>query len=57
MKNFEETGVVANIQRPVHHSFARFAENIAIVGESVPEDLNVWIPSPCLTVHNGVFCI
>ena len=27
-----------NIDRPVHHRFARSAENIAIVSESVPDD-------------------
>ena len=44
MKKFEETGVVTNIERPVHHRFARSAENIAIVSESVAEDPNVSIP-------------
>ena len=32
VKRFEETRVVANIERPVHQ---RFAENIAIVSESI----------------------
>ena len=32
-----------NIERPVHHRFARYAENIAIVSESVAEDTNVSI--------------
>ena len=36
--------MVTNIERPVHHRFARSAENIAIVSESVNEDLNVSIP-------------
>ena len=31
VKKFEETGLVTNIERPVHHRFARSAENIAIV--------------------------
>ena len=44
MKKFEETGVVTNIERPVHHRFARSAENIAIISESVAEDPNVSIP-------------
>ena len=43
-KKFEDTGVVTNIERPVHHRFAYFAENIVIVSESVAEDLNVSIP-------------
>ena len=41
MKKFEETGMVTNIKRPVHH---RFFENTAIVSESVAEDPNVSIP-------------
>ena len=44
VKKFEETVVVTNIERPVHHCFARFAENIAIVSESVAEDPKVSIP-------------
>ena len=36
VKNFEEIGVVINIERPVHHRFAHSAENNAIVSESVP---------------------
>ena len=36
--------MVTNIERPVHHRFARYAENIAIVSESVAEDPNVSIP-------------
>ena len=43
-KKFEETGVVTRIERPVHHHFARFAENITMVSESVAEDPNVSIP-------------
>ena len=35
---------VTNIERPVHHRFARSAKNIAIVSESVAEGRNVWIP-------------
>ena len=31
VKIFEETGVVTNIVRPMHHRFPRSAENIAIV--------------------------
>ena len=41
VKKFEETEVVTNIERPVHHRLARSAENIAIVSESVNEDTNV----------------
>ena len=33
VKKFEETGVITNIERPVHHRFARSSENIAIVSE------------------------
>ena len=32
------------LKRPVHHRFARSADNIAIVSESVAEDPNVSIP-------------
>ena len=48
MKKLEETGVVTNIETPVHHRIARSyrsAENIAIVSESVAEESNVSIPS------------
>ena len=31
VKKLKETGVIANIERPVHHRFAGSAENIAIV--------------------------
>ena len=44
MKKFEETGVLTNIERPVPQRFARSAENICIVSESVAENLNVSIP-------------
>ena len=40
MNRFEETGVDTNIERPVHHRFARSAENIAIVSKSIAEDPN-----------------
>ena len=43
VKKFEDTRVVTNIERPVHHRYARFAENIAIVSESVAEGPNVSI--------------
>ena len=43
MKKFDETGVVTNIERPVHHRFAYSAENIDIVSESVAENSNVSI--------------
>ena len=36
--------MVKNIERNVHHRFARSAENIAIVSESVAEDPKVLIP-------------
>ena len=41
VKKLEETEVVTNIERPVHHHFARSAANIAIVSESVVKDPNV----------------
>ena len=44
VKKFEETGVVTNIARPVHYGFARSAENIAAVSESITKDPNVSIP-------------
>ena len=44
MKKFEATGVVTNIERPVHHRFARSAENIAFLSDHVAEDPNVSIP-------------
>ena len=37
---FEDTGMVTNIARPVLYRFARSAENIAIVSESADEDQN-----------------
>ena len=43
VKKFEETCVITNIERPVHHRFASSAENIAIASESVAEDPNVSI--------------
>ena len=43
VKEFEETAVVTNIKRPVHHRFARSAKNIAIVSDNVAEDPNVSI--------------
>ena len=62
MKKFKETGVITNIERPVHHRFARSAENIAIVSESVAEDPNASIPRRSQELglsyaHYGVFCI
>ena len=44
VKKLKETGVFTNIKRPVHHGFACFTENVAIMGESVAEDPNVSIP-------------
>ena len=44
VKKFEETDLVTNIERPVHHRFARSAQNITIVSESAAEDPNVSIP-------------
>ena len=41
VKKFEETGVVTNIERPVHHCFARSAENITIVSEGFAEDCRI----------------
>ena len=40
MKKFEDTGMVTNIERPVHHRFSRSAKNIAILSESVAEEPN-----------------
>ena len=40
---FGKIGVVTNIGSPVHHRFARSAENIAIISESAAEDQNVSI--------------
>ena len=59
MKKFEETGVVTNIERPMHHRFAHYAENIAIVDESVAEDPNVSTLRnyDSFSAHYGVFCI
>ena len=47
VKKIEETGVVANIKRPVQHRFACSTENIAMVSESVAEDPNVSISHRC----------
>ena len=44
MKKFEDSKLVTNIERPVHHRLARSAENIAIVNESVVVDPNVSTP-------------
>ena len=40
-KKLEETGVITNIERPVHQRFARSTENNHIVSESVAEYLNM----------------
>ena len=40
-------GEVINIERPVHHRFARSVGNIAIVSESVAVDSRVSIPRRC----------
>ena len=37
VNKFEDTGVVTNIERPVHHRLARSAENIIIVSENKHE--------------------
>ena len=34
--------MVINIERSAHHRFARSAKNIAILSESVAEDLNLF---------------
>ena len=44
VRKFEETGMVKNIERPVHHSYALSVENVAIVIESVAVESNVSIP-------------
>ena len=54
VKKFEETGMVTNIERPVHHRFACSAINIAIVSESAGEDPNVSIP--CRPQELGLSC-
>ena len=36
-----------NMERPVHHRFARFAENIAILSEIVVEDPNMSLSRFC----------
>ena len=41
---FEKTGVGTNIERHVHHCYARSPKNIIIVSESVAEDPNVSTP-------------
>ena len=38
------TGVVANIEKTVHHCSVHSADNIADVSESVAEDPNISIP-------------
>ena len=43
---FEETGVVTNIERPMHYHCARFASNITIVSENLAEDTHVSFPRP-----------
>ena len=43
VKEFEETRVVTNIERPVYYLFPRSAENISIVSQSVAENPNVSI--------------
>ena len=35
VQKFKETGVVTNIEKPVHQRFTRFTENITIVSASV----------------------
>ena len=52
VKKLEEAGVVTNIQRPLHHRFARTAENIAIESEIVAKDPNMSIP--CLSHELGL---
>ena len=43
LKKFEETGVITNIEKSVHHRFAPSAENIVIVSKSIAEETNVSI--------------
>ena len=43
-KEFEETEMVINIERPVHYRFDHSVEYIAIVNESFAENPNVMIP-------------
>ena len=56
-KKFEETVVVTNMVRPVHHRFVSYAENITFVTESVAEDPNVSITrrSQELGMSYGIF--
>ena len=51
--------MVANIERPVIHRFARSAEYIAVVSESGAEETNVSITcrSQELGLPYGVFCV
>ena len=53
--------MATNIERPVHHRFARSAENIAIVSENVAEVPNVLIPLRIQelghTPYYGVVCL
>ena len=44
VKKSKETGAVTNIVRPVQRRFARSAENIAAVSESIAENSNVSTP-------------
>ena len=59
VKKFEETGMITNISKPVHHRLARSAENIAIVSENVAEDSNVSIHRRSLELGLSyrIFCI
>ena len=54
VKKFKETRVVTNIVMPVYHYFARSAENIAVLSESVAEDPNVSIPPLWPILHLDV---
>ena len=58
VEKLKETGMV-NIERPVHYRFARSAENIAVVCESIAEEPNAPIPSRSqeLGLSYGTWCI
>ena len=53
VKKFDETGVVTNIERSVHHHCACSAEIIAIISENITEDQNVSMCNlPHILCHN-----
>ena len=53
VRNFEDTGVITNIERSVHHCFTCSTENMALISETIAEDPNVSIPRR----SQELFCI